>query len=360
MKRSLLQRVVRGLHAATIISLRANEQQSILDFPLPDFSNWKFPDDGPVGDDGWTIGKRHYLYKELSAFLQNLLAGFHKAAQPIGQKYNKPTTIPSLIVGCIKLLNGDVPPEFQRDLSFFIIMMWRNDPGVFDTGPSVARALVTSIAEFVANSAQDTRDRSDKIVIQLQTIANGPKHLTYWHQIHSETIASLYAGPVKDDPKCFSGYIHTIAAALEAVISRESYPGMSGEGVFTFTRVWRSIVPTSFFTDRLPFEYSRDHPDCRLPYVYSLAIVISCGMRRAGHDPLEVLLLFSTSDGQKGNAAVGRILDTNILVVTILRRALSRVLTEAELRRDYLDPVTQALEPLEGIIEDRETYSWRT
>ena len=375
MKPSLLKRVVRGLHAATITSLQANKQQSILDFPLPDFSNWQVSDDGSAGDDGWTIDdgstsddgstrKRFDLDRELSAFLQNLLANFHKTAQPIGQKYNRPTTIPSLIVGCIKLLDGhprgDVPLKFQRALSFFITMMWRNDPGVFDTDPSVAQALVTSIAESVANSAQDTRDRSDKISVQLLTIANGPKHLTSWQQIPSETIASLYAGSVRDDPKCLSEYIHVTAAMLEAVLARENHPGVPDWRHYIDRRVVRAIIPTSFFTDRFAFDYSRDHPDHRLPYLYSLAIALSRGIGGTGQNPLGVLLLLRTSDGRKGNAAVERVLDTNILVVTILRRALSRVLTEAELRGDYLDPVTQALEPLEGIIVDRETYSWRT
>ena len=238
-------------------------------------------------------------------------------------------------------------------------MMWRNDPGMFATGPSVAQALVKSIAKFVTNSAQDTRDRSDMISIQLLTIANGPKHLTWWQKNPSETIVSLYAGPVKDDPKCLSGYIHAIAATLEAAIARERHPGLPDWRVLTYSRVARAIVPTSFFTDRLAFNYSRDHPDYRLPYVYSLVIALSCGIRGIEHDLLELLLLLRTSDGRKGDAAVERILDTNILVVTILRRG-SRVLTEAELRGDYLDQVIQALEPLEGIIEDGETYSWRT
>ena len=51
MRPALLQRIVRALHAATLTSLFVNEQQSIIHFPLPDFSRWDFSDSG-LNDDG--------------------------------------------------------------------------------------------------------------------------------------------------------------------------------------------------------------------------------------------------------------------------------------------------------------------
>ena len=369
MKAPLLQHVVRGLHAATMISLRANEQQSVLDFPLPNFNRWKISNDG-------SDRSRIDLDKELLAFLQNLFAEFHGGAQPPGQKYTRPITLSSLIVDCIKLFDehpqGGVPLKFQETLSFFVTMVWKNDPGAFDADPSVFQALVTSVAELNTRPVEERPNLSEEIAIRLVTIANGPKSLASWQQQTSwqnltlrqqtplVTIASLYTGPVKDDPRCLSKYIHVAAAALESILSRENQPGVPDLRYFVDRRIARTIVPASFFTDRLAFDCSRDHPDCRLPYLYSLAIALSHEAGGLGLDPLRVLPLSWASDGRKGNAAVERILDTNILVVINLRRALSRVFTEAELRRDYFDLVTQALEPLRGIIEDGETYSWRT
>ena len=368
MKAPLLQRVVRGLHAATMIYLRANEQQSVLDFPLPNFNRLKISNDEPDRS-------RIDLDKESLAFLQNLFAEFHKAAQPAGQKFNRSSiTIPSLIVDCIKLFDehpqGGVPLKFQGILSFFVTMVWKNDPGAFDADPSVFQALVTSVAELNTKTLEDRPNLTEEIAIRLLTIANGPKFLASWQQLTSwqnltlrqqtppVTIASLYAGPVKDDSRCLLKYIHVAAAALESILSRENRPGVPDFRYFVDRRVAQTIVHPSFFTDRLAFDYSLAHPDYRLPYLYSLVIALSCGVRGTEHNPLEVLRLLRTSDGLKGNAAIERILDTNTLVATSLRR-VSRVLTDAELR-DYLDPVAQALEPLEGIIEDGKTYSLRT
>ena len=343
MKPSLLQRIVRGLHAATITSLDPNNQQSILDFPLPDFRKW--PEDQPGLD------------KELSVFLRNLLVEFHKAVHPNDRTYDSPTTIPSLIVGCIKLLDRYPKEEWGVSLKFpsalcsFVTVVWRNNPSAFDANSSVAKALVTSIPEFISNSTPDTPNFSDQIVIRLSAIVNGPKSVT-------QRIASLYTGPVKDDLGCLSMYIHVIAAVLEAVLlaryrpEKDNFYGITPE-------VMKTIVPTLFFTDRRPFDYSRDHSDHRLPYIYSLAIALSCGIGETRWNSSEVLGFLGTPVGEK-NVTVERILDTNVLVVAVLKHLLSRVLTEAELRREYLDPVTQALEPLEGIIEDRETYSQRT
>ena len=100
-----------------------------------------------------------------------------------------------------------------------------------------------------------------------------------------------------------------------------------------------------------------------MPYLYSLAIPLSRGIGETGRDPLEVLLFLRTSGEQRRNADIERILDTNTLALNVLGRTLSRgpeqVVTDAGLRT-YLDPITQALQPLQGIIENRGVYHWRT
>jgi len=375
MRPTLLRRLVRGLHAATLASLMANEQYSIAHFPLPDFSQWDFPDGGPndndgsmSNDDNWSTSKRLDLEKESLAFLQNILAEYHKTAQPIDQKHKNPTTIPSLIVACMKLIDshpqGGVPLKLHRALCSFVIMKWRNDPGVFDTDHSVAQALVTSVKDFVANSPPDTPNLSEKIAIRLHAIANGPKSVSSWqHMSHSENIADLSAGPVRDDPQCLSEYIHVTAAVLEAALVRESLPGVQELRHYLDRWGVQTIVSPSFFTDGLAFNISCKDLDHRLPYLYSLAIALSRGIGGTGQNPLEVLRLLSTSDEKRGNAAaIERTLDTNTLAVNVLRRTLPRraepAIAEADVRT-YLDQITGALRPLQGIIEDR-AYSWRT
>jgi len=361
MNPSLLQRVVRGLHAATLASLHAN--QPTFDPPLPDFNHWGLLDDGSTGE-------RLDPGGDLSAFLQSLLTKFHKAAQPPDQKYKIPTSIHSLIADCLELLDGPprpditIPLEFHNTLCFFITMLWRSEPGMFDTDPSVAQTLVTSVTNFIANPPQETSNHSEKLTIRLLAITNGPKHLVSGHNTPLETIANLYTGIMRDYPECLPEFIHMAAAALEAVFVKENYPGVPPDlRLFMSRRIVRNIVPTGFFTDGHAFNLSRDNPVHRLPYLYSLAIALS---REVGGDelnPLEVTHLFRTLGEQRENTAVERILDTNVLVVAVLKLALSHrpepVFTEVELR-GYLDPITQALQPLQNIIERRGDYPWRT
>ena len=367
---SLLPHVVHGLHAATLTSLEASKQQTLLDFPLLDFNKWPLWDDGSTSDGERAINdrladddrpkkKRLDLNKELLAFLQNLFTKFHEAAQPPGQKRQSPTTLPSLIVACIKLLDehpqGNVPLRFHNALCFFVTMMWRNDPSVFDPDPSVAQALIASVKDFVARPTPDTSDHSKKIAIRLHTIANGPKHITSWPYTPSETVASLYDDHVKNDPECLSGFIHATAAVLETVLAWETRPGVLDWRYHTSRKVVQSIVAPSYFTDQQAFDLSNDS----LPYLYSLAIALSRGIERNGRDPLEVLYFLRAPGKPQTNTNIERTLDTGILVVNVLRRTLSRQLEPAELQT-HLDTITQALQLLQRIIENRVVYSWRT
>ena len=62
------------------------------------------------------------------------------------------------------------------------------------------------------------------------------------------------------------------------------------------------------------------------------------------------------------DAAIKRVLDTNILMASVVKQTLSRrvepTVTAADVRT-YLVPITQALRPLQIIIEDRSAYPWR-
>ena len=371
---SLLQRIVCGLRAATLTSLEANKHRPILKFPLPDISKWHLSDDRPTTDDkrdignklaedDWSTEKRLHLDEELSAFLQNLLVKFHEAAQPVGQKHQSPTTIPSLIVACIKLLDrypqGDVPLSFHSILRLFITATWRTDPDAFDLDPSVAQALVVSINDFVTNSTQDTPDRSKGIAIRLHTIENGPKYVTSRQYAPSETIANLYRDPVKNNPECLSAFFHATAAMLEAVLPGESRPGVRDLRYHVSRRVLQPTVAPSYFTDRHAFKFSNRHPDHLLPYLYSLAIAVSHGIEGAGLDAWEMLGFFRPSDEKQENADIERSLDAGTLVVNVLRCALRSRFEPAELQT-HLDAVIHALQPLRCIIENREAYSWRT
>jgi len=447
---ALLRRLVRALHAATLTCLMDEDRHHIIDFPLPDFSRWDFSDsgsshDGPNDDgsnddgsshdgsthDGSTHGGPSYdgpsydgssyclpnrdgsthdglddggsnddrsnnngsnhdrsndddqltrdLDSELSAFLRNLLARFYNTTR--SDRENKsPTTIPELVFA----LHGqeNVPPNFQSALRLFITTTWKNDPSVFDTCPSVAHILVASVENLAADSTPDTPDRSKEIAIRLHTIAYGPHD-------PSESVANLYRGPVKDDPKCLCEFIHATAAMLEAVLAKENPLGVPDWRSYIDRIAMPTIVSPLFFTDRVAFDHSRENPDYRLPYIYSLAIALSRGIVGAGQSPLEVLHLLGTPGEQRGNAAnEGKLdpnacnkealppsgelrkpvtdektLDISTLVVSVLRRTLSRraepAITGVELET-YLKPITQALRPLQSIIESRGTYSWRT
>ena len=369
----LLRRVVCGLHAATLTSLDASKHRSILRFPLPDFSKWSFPEDGSSG--GWTIGdgtggdywlsnERITLDEELLAFLRNLLTKFYRDPQFVDETHSRPVNTSSLIVSCTKLLDGrrheDIPLNFHHALCSFAAITWRNDPSVFDIGPSAAQALVRSVKDS-ADSKSNTPNRSEKIAIRLRTMTNGPKYTTSQQHTPPDTIASLYTGPVKDDPVCLSEFIHLTAAVLESVLVKENQSGTPDWRNYVYPRVVRSIVPSSFFTDRLPFEYSTENPDHRLPYLYAYAIALSRGVGETIQNPLEVLDLLSGCDRQQRIAVIEKVLDANALAVIVLRHTLPhrpRRVAEEDLGT-YLGALFRALVPLESIINGRGVGSWQ-
>ena len=379
MEPPLLQRVIRGLHAATITSLDAD--QSILTFPPPDFSCWDF------SGAGWAS---ELLDRDLLAYLQNILTEFHKSVQPHNQEYTSPATTSSLIIGCLQSLDGDpqrgalIP--FDSAVCFFITVAWRSDPGMFGTGRPVARALARS-----AVSAQGTLNCSKKLAIRLRTIANGPKYLTAKPN-PQKIIANLYhytgpagkspegapdSGLAEDDskgladpgrslvehgPMCLPEFIHAAAATLEALLSGEAHRGVPDLRPNHDNKIVQNIVPVSFFTDPAAFDHSDRHPDHRLPYLYSLAIVLSRGVEVP--ELSRVLRWLGAPGEQKGDAAIESILDTNTLVVTVFRLAIASrradpALTGKELG-DYSNQITETLQSLQDIIGRQEDYSWQT
>ena len=207
----------------------ANGQPSIIDFPLPDFSRWDFSDGGSnddgFDDDRWSdygssddgsddggpnddranvdtsnndgsndddqlARERLDLDGELSVFLRSLLVIFHNVINSNHQDFKSP--IPELVVALLNA-QGRVPPNFQSALRLFITTTWRSSPSVFDTGPSVAQLLVTSVDDFIMRTSPDTPNYSKEIAIRLHAITYGPR-------APSESIANLYHGPVSEIP----------------------------------------------------------------------------------------------------------------------------------------------------------------
>ena len=236
----------------------------------------------------------------------------------------------SLIASWAKLLDdhpsGDVPLEFYNALCSFATITWRNDPSVFDVELSAAQALVKSAEDLSEDSKSNTPNRSEKIAILLRTITNGPKCTTSQQHTPPDTIASLYTGPVQDDPVCLPEFIHLTAAVLESVLVKENPPGAPDWLLFIYPRLAQNIVPPSFFVDPLPFEHSTANLDYRLPYLYAYAIALSHRIAGTGRNPSEVLNLFRCFDEQQGIVAIEKVLDANALPVIVLCWNLTRAL----------------------------------
>jgi hypothetical protein len=125
MEVSRIQRIIRGLHAATLVCFSLN--QHTLE-SIPDFSLWSWDYNPP--DKG--------LDKELSAFLQSLFPAFYTTLKRI----DNPITALSLIVDCLNLFNGQPEwstPKLDGALCFFVAVMERSNPEVFKRGPLLKR-----------------------------------------------------------------------------------------------------------------------------------------------------------------------------------------------------------------------------
>jgi len=323
-------------------------KESIPDFPLPDFSCWDFWEDGPPSE---------RLDKDLSAFLQHLFTEFYNSVS-LRSNRDDPTTISSLITECLTLLD-DRPelPKFHSALRFFVVVLWRSNPDVFDAEPSVAHGLLTSAAKY----SEDVPSHATAQTVRLLAIAYGPKHLVSRQSIPLETIRDLYAclhNSVKMDPERLKGLIHANAATLETLLSTDGHSGARIPRLDPGHGDGRDVIPSLLVTDDTAFKFSAS------------VRAIGC------HGSTRSLLHSHTGRGNCAEAfgcfnllvtpheglSDDRALDTNTLVVIVLRFASSRrvglKITEPEPKAYLLDRVDQIVRLMQDIIQKPES-PWR-
>lgn len=332
-----LLRVVRGLHAA---ALACFDQLPLQD--IPNFKLW-----------GWrSTSSNPDLDVALSSFLRVLFASFYAT---LG-KSDHPTTIPSLIVRCLEELDGErsesYSPKLHTALCFFAAVAWRSDPRVFEKGPSVADALLTSAESYTKNCSNHER-RSDALTTRLYGITYGPKP---WipGQIGSLTrLRNLYTRRHESTNKqhLLTTLLDAYAATLEATLATDGY--------FTIL-VWlrspdsgtaRATDTNPLFTDD-SFQFVYQYPNRRLPYLYSLAIALTYTAEERTQEFLTVADLFVTHQ-ERDQTGTDAALDTNILVVAVLKFV---VLNQPETMRP--GPGEKLIEELKNIVI--EGTEWRT
>jgi hypothetical protein len=305
-----LQHIIRGLHAATLVCFGPN--QPTLE-SIPDFGVWS-----------WDFGSfNRGLDKDLSAFLQNLFAAFYTTLQ----RSDNPITTPSLIVDCLNVFDGQPEwsaPKLDNALCFFVAVVQRSNPEVFKRGPSVADALLKS-AGFYRDGyrGEDHPKRAIILATRLRAIAYGPKHTISWQNTALESLGELYAGlpdSVRTDPQCLKGFLDANAATLEAVFAVEYHFLIVLWRRSPDYQMTRNLFTDSLFTHDATFDFVRNNPNYRLPYLYSLAIALSYTTEGRSQKLWKVADLLVTRDKEKG-MSIDRVLDTNILVVAVLRFA---------------------------------------
>jgi hypothetical protein len=311
MKASRLQHIIRGLHAATLVCFNLGQ---ITFESIPDFSlrSW----DTGLSNPG--------LDKDLSAFLQSLFAAFYTTLQ----RSDNPITTPSLIVGCLNVLDGQPElstPKLNSALCFFVDIMWRTNPAVFKKGPSVADALLKSAGSYRNGyRGESNPKRATTLATRLRAIAYGPKEIISWKSCALQSLSELYAAlpdSIKSDPQCLKGFLEANTAILEAAFAVDRHFQIILWQRSPDYRTMRNIFTDSLFTHDALFDFVRENPEYRLPYLYSLAIALSYTTERRNQKLWKVVDLFVTRDEEKRTKIEG-VLTTNILVVAVLRFAL--------------------------------------
>ena len=315
MEVSQLRRIIRGLHAATISCF--NPDQSTFEL-IPDFSlrSW----DSGLSD--------RSLDKALSGFLQNLFAAFFTTLA----RSDQPTTTPSLIINCLQVLDEQLDhrtyaPKLHSALCFFVAVMQRSDPEVLEEGPSVARAFLKSVPSCWQLDGQDDSRRTSVLVARLRAIAYGPKSSISRESHSLKTLGDLYAelpNSIKTNLQCLEGFLDANAATLEATLAVGGHFVDSAWKGSPDYQIVRDICTDSSPTHTASFDFVRQHPNVksRLPYLYSLAIALSYATEGRNRELWRVADLLVTHDSLP-LIAIDRALDTNILLVTVLRFALS-------------------------------------
>lgn len=175
---------------------------------IPDFSIWDWdnnssnkspdkalsPDKGPDEalspdqDLNKVLSSNSGLDKALSSFLQDIFAILLNTRLRI----ETPTTIPSLIVDCLRLLDHHLPsdrplnghpidnhpldnhPEYtlklHTALCFFAAVMGRSDPQVFAKSPSLTDAFLESTKNYYQECGDDEQERKRKRYLPLDSV----------------------------------------------------------------------------------------------------------------------------------------------------------------------------------------------
>ena len=313
-----LQHIVRGIHAATLACFNTN--QSTLEL-IPDFSLWHW-DSASFDQD---------LDAALSGFLETLFAEFHNTLV----RCDNPTCTPSLVVDCLEALDDQSDRyalKLHSALCFFIAVLQRSDPTVFEEGPSVARALLDSAERC---NDKDHPTHPTVLATRLRAIAYGPKSLISSESCALTRLGHLYAGSpnsTKTDEQCMERFLDANAGILEATLPVDGHFTVFAWQRSPDSKTALNIWADTLFTHDAPFSFVRRHPNHRLPYLYSLAIALSYTTEGRRPGLWRVVDLLVTRDGQEG-ITIDRALDTNILVVAVLSFSLYNQSDAAEQER---------------------------
>lgn len=333
-----LPRIIRGLHAATLACFNPN--QSTLEL-IPDFSIWSWD----------SCSANQDLDNALSGYLQGIFAAFYNTLP----RSDRPITTPTLVIDCLNVLD-DQPERYalklHNALCFFVAVVRRSDPKVFEEGPSVARALLASAGSYGKSRGEDSPKRAEVLATRLRAIAYGPKPLVSVESRSLTSLGDLYASlpdSIKRNQQCSEGFLDANAATLEATLTVDGRFAAFAWKRSPDHRTAQNICTNSPFTH--DFEFVLQHPNYRLPYLYSVAIALSYTTEGRVRVLWKVVDLFVTRN--KRGIVPDRALDTNILVVTVLRFAL----------HDQSEAVEQGRkERLLGLLRDIviEGTDWRT
>ena len=303
-----LQRIIRGLHAAILVSSDSN--QSTFE-TIPDFSLWDW---------------NHYspgLDKALTSFLQDLLAAFFSTHPRTGA----PTTTPSLIIDCLTVLDRQPEQcnhELHAALCFFAVVKWRSDPQAVGGGPLLARALLTS-AENYHDHDGDESHRAQILSTRLRAIAYGPQPSISKQSCSLKCLGDLFTG-LPESTKTDVGFLKNLLDAYAAIL--ETTLGADGHlTIFNWIRspdraATRDLFKNPLFANDSVPDFLREDPNSRLPYLYSLAIALTYTTEGRNQDLWKVAKLLVTRGEQERITTVDRALDTNIIVVAILKFAI--------------------------------------
>ena len=319
-KPSLLQKIIRGLHAAMLVSFDSNEPTD----QIPDFSSSTWD---------WKYNKG--LDKTLASFLQDVFAARFSTLSKIELPATTlstelPTTTLSLVVECLNALNSHpnrCSLEFHTALCFLAVVMWRSDPQVSEEGPELARALLGFAGLFQKNDGDETYpDGVEILATRLRAVAYGPKpSITSRQSCSLKRLGELYDGlpeSIKKDKRCLKSLLDAYAATLETTLAADGQYAIIGWLCSPDYAITQTLYENPLFDSELVFELMRDDPNYRLPYLYSLGIALTYTTEGRNQNVWKITRWFVNLD-EKEKITIDRALDTNILVVAILRFAVS-------------------------------------